>query len=59
MKKLKSLYELLLPSYMRNSNKPIYFSNIYQEIKPYHIKELGKTKDEIVLYINNINKTVY
>lgn len=59
MKKLESLYELLLPPYMRNSKKSIYFSAIYQEIKPYYIKELGKTKDEIVLYINNINKTVY
>lgn len=59
MIKLKSLYKLLLPSYMRDSNKPIYFSNIYREIKPYYIKELGKTKDEVILYINNINKTVY
>lgn len=59
MKKLKSLYKLLTPPYVRDSKNAIYFSTIYQEIKPYHIKELGKTKDEIVLYINNINKTVY
>lgn len=59
MRKLISLYKLLLPSYIRDSKKPIYFSTIYTEIKPYYIKELGKTKDEIVLCINNINKTVY
>lgn len=59
MDKLKSLYQLLLPSYMRDSKRTLAFPSIYHEIKPYHIKESGKTQDEIILYINNINKTVY
>ena len=58
MNKLKSLYKLLLPSHMRSYNR-LSFSVIYQEIKPYNINELDKSRDEIVLYINNINKTVY